>query len=168
MAVRHSMYKGYEILVGDDGTFRARNNDNQDAPITAETLKSVQEKIDRVTSTQKKSRKINLPVVTKDGQKAVITGVNLHTYRFTGLKTESQYGSVPEVYVDHPKIVRLCKLYDDTRKMLADIGAQLEGFKVNQPYGKYSRRLDSSEGYNKEMTVLEETYAGLLAKAEEL
>lgn len=164
--IKHSNYNGYEVTVDDFGIWHAKDEEQQ---ISADTLEELRKKIDRLGVVRRTSRKIKLSVVSTEGNKYVVTGINLTTYNLAGLKKEGRFGSIPEVYVDHPHVLSLIEEGKQIEAKLAEVQVELSHYRIagNYRYSRGINQLDDPASYERALADIEAEYARALKLAED-
>lgn len=88
-------YRDFQITVSEGGIFEAVV-DNEPNPISGDTLRALKENLDQYLNRQAKTRKLALPVLLHNGERAMATGIHLRTGAVTGLpeRTSDFYPAV--------------------------------------------------------------------------
>lgn len=160
----HSTYNGCEIHVHDqDGFWYFLDEDRQ--RVSVESLQQARQKIDRRLHTRKTGKKLKLKVLDERGEEHTVTGINLNTYRFSGVRESIQHVFYPNT----PEIAALIAQLQIAKEVVGSLQQKLRDCQFTPRFSKWNHRLEeSTEKYNEAMTQLEAIYVDLVKDAKEL
>ncbi len=152
-------YRGFQINVTEFGRFTARYGDGNGDYYGDDSLDALKEQIDRHLNKQAKSRKLSLPVVLGDGQKATITGIHLSRGTLTGIPDHAH-----DVYPDVDWIITNLDRIKQLRQEISRLQTQIHPYRVGGGY-RAARGTSATDAYAEHLANLEQDYAAKRAAA---
>lgn len=146
-------YRGFQIDVDENGWFKTKYGEGEFEGYSADSLANLKERIDQYRNREAKARKLSLPVILPNGQKATATGIHLSRGTILGLPGDDHH-----VYPDVDWVIATLDRLRLLRQEINRTQERIRPYQITTHRGSIAKS-EQAEVYAQMLDKLEQEYA---------